>query len=45
MFLEHGFADASDVLQHSSRRLFVKRHGLLQLRRSNHRVDLRVSIR
>ena len=31
MFLKHGFADGSDILQHSSRRLFVKRHCLFEL--------------
>ena len=40
MFLEHGFADGSYILQHSSRRLLVKRYRLLELRRSNNRVDL-----
>jgi hypothetical protein len=41
MFLKHGITVALKTCQHLSRRPFVKRHRLFQLRGTNHRVDLR----
>lgn len=41
MFLKHGILVAPETRQHLPRRLLVKRHGLFQLCRTNHRIDLR----
>lgn len=41
MFLKHGIWDGCKTRQYSPRRLFVKRHRLLQLRGTDHRVALR----
>ncbi len=41
MFLKHVFLSTPNTRQHQPRRFLVKRNGLLQLSRANHRVDLR----